>query len=257
MMHIADNQDALLDYLYDEGEPAERLKIAKHLQECASCSVAVLELKTVRGMLTEWTPPAAQLGFRIVQDAHTSLSASHDHRAREGRSWGWGPTTHQGRYWAQAAAAAVVFVAGMAVSQLDVDYSDGALTVRSAESGSAGSGSVESGLSRTSTNSRIASIQLPAAEDLVGSGLSRTSTDGRTAVSGQAVSHDAEQLLQRVRAMIDQSETRQQRELALRLSQVAGEVDTQHQADLLRIQQNFGQQQEMMDYLVRTSGGPK
>ena len=57
--------------------------------------------------------------------------------------------------------------------------------------------------------------------------------------------------------MIDQSEPRQQRELALRLSQVAGEVDAQHQADLLRIQQDFGRQQEMMDYLVKTSGGVK
>ena len=68
MTHIADNHDALLDYLYEEGEPAERLKIARHLQECAACSVAVLEFQTVRGMLSEWTPPASQLGFRIVQD---------------------------------------------------------------------------------------------------------------------------------------------------------------------------------------------
>ena len=69
---------------------------------------------------------------------------------------------------------------------------------------------------------------------------------------------DTEVLLQRVRSMIDQSEQRQQRELALRLSQVTREVDTQHQADLLRIQQDFGHQQEAtMDYLVRTSGGAK
>ena len=69
---------------------------------------------------------------------------------------------------------------------------------------------------------------------------------------------DTELLLQRVRAMIDQSEQRQQRELALRLSQVTREVDTQHQADLLRIQQDFGHQQEAtMEYLVRTSGGAK
>ncbi len=57
--------------------------------------------------------------------------------------------------------------------------------------------------------------------------------------------------------MIEQSEIRQQRELALRLSQVAREVDTQHQADLLRIQQDFGDQQNLMEYLVRTSGGVK
>jgi hypothetical protein len=65
------------------------------------------------------------------------------------------------------------------------------------------------------------------------------------------------QLLQRVRAMIEQSETRQQRELALRLSQIAREVDTQHQADVLRIQQEVGDQQNLMEYLVRTSGGVK
>jgi hypothetical protein len=57
--------------------------------------------------------------------------------------------------------------------------------------------------------------------------------------------------------MIDQSEQRQQRELALRVSQVAREVDTQHQADLLQIQQNVGQTQDLMEYLVRTSGGVK
>jgi hypothetical protein len=73
-----------------------------------------------------------------------------------------------------------------------------------------------------------------------------------------ASAEDVERLLQRVRAMIDQSEQRQKGELALRLSQVAREVDTQHQADLLRIQQDFGQQQEAtMDYLVRTSGGTR
>ena len=91
MNHIADNQDALLDYLYEEGDPAQRLIIAKHLQECAACSVAVLEFQNVRGMLTDWTPPASRLGFRVVQDA--SPSATVDQGARGGRSWGWGPTT--------------------------------------------------------------------------------------------------------------------------------------------------------------------
>ena len=234
MMHIADDQDALLDYLYDEGDPAARLKIATHLQECASCSVAALELKTVRGMLTTWKPPAAQLGFRIVQDA-VSPSASQGSRARGGWSWGWGPTTRQ-RRWIQAAAAVLLFVAGMAASQLQVDYSDGALTVRTGPA------------TPPAPTARTASIQLPPSPE--------TAVAVPEAVARQAP-ESTEQLLQRVRAMITESETRQQRELALRLSQVAGEVDTQHQADLLRIQQSFGQQQEMMDYLVRTAGSAR
>src|SRR5687768_1795118 len=120
MNHIADNQDALLDYLYEEGDAAERLKIATHLQQCARCSVAVLEFTTVRGMLSDWTPPSAQLGFRIVQDAGPAQDAEPARYAPR-RVW-WG--------WAQAAAAIVLFVAGMAVSQLRVQYADGALTVR-------------------------------------------------------------------------------------------------------------------------------
>ena len=132
-MHIADNQDALLDYLYEEGDPAERLKIAKHLQECAACSVSVLELQNVRSMLGEWTPPVSELGFRIVQDGAESDRATAEPEAR--RRWAWRPAlTGQAAGWLQAAAAILLFVAGMAASQLRVDYADGALTLRTRSS---------------------------------------------------------------------------------------------------------------------------
>ena len=230
MTHIADNQDALLDYLYDEGDPAERLAIAKHLQECVTCSVAVLEFRTVRGMLAEWKPPAAQLGFRVVQEPAEA------HVATPAPERGWWNHAASYRGWAQMAAGVLLFVAGMAVSQLQVNYDGGAFTVRA-----------RSDAPPAASAARSASIHLPAAPVA----MAETS-----AASDNAQREEMEELLQRVRAMIDQSESRQQRELALRLSQVAGEVDAQHQADLLRIQQDFGRQQEMMDYLVKTSGGP-
>jgi anti-sigma factor RsiW len=223
MTHIADNQDALLDYLYDEGDPAERLAIAKHLQECVTCSVAVLELRTVRGMLAEWKPPPA----------HGSVTLP----VPEPKPRRWAETMSY-RSWAQIAAGVLLFVSGMAVSQLHVSYADGTLTVRTREASPAVDPPVPAG--------RAASIHLPAAPVVA--------ADARAA-SDAAQREAMEDLLQRVRAMIDQSESRQQRELALRLSQVAGEVDAQHQADLLRIQQDFGRQQEMMEYLVKTSGG--
>jgi len=238
MNHIADNQDALLDYLYDEGDPAERLAIAKHLQECVTCSVAVLEMRTVRGMLAEWKPPPAQLGFRIVQEpAEAGLTTPVPVLAQ--RRW-WGQSSSY-RRWAQLAAGVLLFVAGMAVSQLHVNYADGALTVR-ARSAAAPSLDVDP----PTLAGRTVSIHLPVAPVEVANA---------TPASDNARREAMEELLQRVRTMIDQSESRQQRELALRLSQVAGEVDAQHQADLLRIQQDFGRQQEMMDYLVKTSGG--
>jgi hypothetical protein len=242
MNHITDNHDALLDYLYEEGDPAERLTIAKHLQECAACAVAVLEFQNVRGMLSDWKPPASQLGFRMVQDASpsapvTSPSVSHDHRTRGGWWRGWGPTTINRMPWLQAAAAILLFVSGMAVSQVNVEHQDGALTL-----------SWGHVVPETPRNVRSTSITLHP---------ENPSSDPNDS-PGPSYDNERELLLQRVRTMIDQSEQRQQRELALRLSQVSREVDTQHKADLLQIQQDFGQQQDAtMEYLVKTSGGVK
>jgi anti-sigma factor RsiW len=239
MMHIADNHDALLDYLYEEGDPAERLKIARHLQTCTICSVAVLEFQTVRGMLSAWKPPDSQLGFRVVRDGEIASPTPR-------RAW-WVPSSRLAA-WAQAAAAVLLFAAGAAVSQLQVNYGDGTLTVRTRPAES------------TASAIRSGWIELPAAarveSENPGPGVSPTPINTNT-VAPNTNSADVEQLLQRVRAMIEQSETRQQRELALRLSQIAREVDTQHQADVLRIQQEVGDQQNLMEYLVRTSGGVK
>jgi hypothetical protein len=255
MNHIADNQDALLDYLYEEGDPAERLMIAKHLQECAACSVAVLEFQNVRGMLSDWTPPASQ-----------PLSAPVDYGARSGRSWGWGPTTtkESWRGWRpalQAAAAVLLFVSGMAVSQLNVDYRDGALTVRTP---SAAPATPSAGIRN------VSSIVLPAERASAGAAASNIDMNEleralRARLESQnASSVDTERLLQRVRAMIDQSEQRQQRELALRTAQIMRDFDSQRRVDLEQIQRNFGQiegltnaevreQRQMLNYLMRVS----
>src|SRR4030095_16290079 len=115
-VHITDDQDALLNYLYEEGDPAERLRVARHLQGCAACSVAVLELQSVRGMLGDWTPPPVKLGFRVVQD-HVDSGVP--------RRTAWRPPVGRMPMWAQAAAGVLVFVAGMAFSQLDMHYGDG------------------------------------------------------------------------------------------------------------------------------------
>ncbi len=233
MNHITDNHDALLDYLYEEGEPAERLTIAKHLQECPACAVAVLEFQNVRGMLSNWTPPASS-----SPSPSPLPRTSVDRRVRPG--WGWGS-----RALLQAAAAVLLFVSGMAVSQLDVKYTEGALVVRTRPQAI-----------------RNASIMLPpqsASVTPASVDVDQLEQELRWRLGAQDTpSLDTENLLLGVRAMIEQSEQRQHRELALRLSQVTREVDTQHQADLLRIQQDFGKQQEAtMDYLVRTSGGVK
>jgi hypothetical protein len=74
----------------------------------------------------------------------------------------------------------------------------------------------------------------------------------------------SEDVLRQVRALIDESERRQQHELALRVAQMTADVESQRRADLVRIEQNMGQiegmtgaeaarQRELLNYLVRVS----
>jgi hypothetical protein len=223
MKHITDDNDALLDYLYEEGDPAERLAIARHLQECAACAVGVLEFQNVRGMLRDWVPPASS-----SLNPPVTLPGPLPYAGLVAKP----PRRYVG-VLAQAAAAVLIFAAGMAVSQIRFDNGDRALTTAGVGSPAPAAPVVPASVPSVAAPVAVAPIEKPSAVD-------------------------TEQLLQRVRAMIDQSEQRQQRELALRLSQVTREVDTQHQADLMRIQQDFGQQQDAtIDYIVRTSGGVK
>ena len=67
-------------------------------------------------------------------------------------------------------------------------------------------------------------------------------------------------LLRRMQALIDESETRQQQNLALRVTELARDFDVQRKADFVQIQQGLGRAeaeaartQQMMNYLVRTT----
>jgi hypothetical protein len=88
----------------------------------------------------------------------------------------------------------------------------------------------------------------------------RTAT--AAAVAPQGISEA--QMLARMSALLEESERRQQRELALRTAQVARDFDSQRQTDLAQIQRNLGQiegltgaevreQRQILDYLMRVS----
>src|ERR1044072_2033018 len=60
---------ALVSYLYDECAPPARRTISAHVAICAACAEELTALGATREQLAMWTPPDAQLGFRIVSDA--------------------------------------------------------------------------------------------------------------------------------------------------------------------------------------------
>jgi hypothetical protein len=89
----------------------------------------------------------------------------------------------------------------------------------------------------------------------------RPASPAQPAALPKSASSDTD-LMRRMKALIDESERRQQSELALRVNEVVREVNSQRQADLRKIDQNIGlvqnrtgvevlRQREMLNYLVQ------
>ena len=99
--------EALVTYLYEECDPVERQSIAAHVAICAACSAEVEALSDTRAHLASWSPPAQSLGFQITR-------TESDQPAKVLRPAAWWKKPLPA--WAQAAAAAVIFAAGMSVN---------------------------------------------------------------------------------------------------------------------------------------------
>src|SRR5688572_15414152 len=108
-MTVCGNYEALVTYLYDECAPAEREAIAAHVAICASCREEIGALRDTRAHLASWTPPALPLGFQITR-AESEAPAT----VLRPAAWWRQPLPA----WAQVAAAAMIFVAGISVSSL-------------------------------------------------------------------------------------------------------------------------------------------
>ena len=98
---------ALVSYLYDECAPNERRAISTHVAICRECAEELTSLGATREQLATWTPPEAQLGFRIVSDSSSS------NVLRPSRWW-----QKPMPAWAQAAAAALIFATGVTLGAL-------------------------------------------------------------------------------------------------------------------------------------------
>jgi hypothetical protein len=235
---------ALVSFLYDECEPGERATIEAHIALCAACAAEIAALQSARLQLASWTPPEAELGFAIVRPRASDRPGP---RRQRPAAWFRQPMPA----WAQAAAACLIFGAGLSLGVLR-----GTSLNTSSSAQRAATNSVASPAAVTATD-------LTALEQRLRAEMAelRTMPASTTAAAPQA---NNAQILAQVRALIDESEQRQQRELALRTAQVVREFDSQRRMDLARIENSFGQiegltgaevreQRQMLNYLMRVS----
>lgn len=239
---------ALVSYLYGEGEPSERNAIEAHLEHCPACAAEVEALGSTRTLLAAWTPPEADLGFRIVSEARSNVLRP--------KQWWRQPMPA----WAQAAAAALIFATGLSLGLIGRN-ADEARPVTVAEA-PAPAPAVDA-----FAPVAVSQADLAALEERLRAEMSQLRTVAAPAATSATSAPDARVLAQ-VRTLIDESEQRQRRELALRTAEVVRDVDAQRQFDFARVQRALGQfegqagaefqrQRRDLNNLIRVSQRPQ
>jgi hypothetical protein len=160
--------------------------------------------------------------------------------------------------WAQVAAALFVLGVSATIANLDVRYDRSGLTIRTGWS-------QPRPAAPSAANAAPWRAELTALESELRSEMkaSQAAAAAASAPAAQAVMSDAD-FRRRVRALLDESEKKQQNELALRLVQFQTDISAQRQADLRTINQNLGfiqrdtygellKQREGMNYLLKVS----
>lgn len=256
--------DALLVLLYDdEGEPDERAALQAHVDACASCTDLLISLEATRGALGSWRAPTLPLGFAIVRQPERS-------RLRTAL-WTGG----------LAAAAVLVLATAAGLAQLRIQYDQSGLTI------STGGASAPAALAVAAPQvapaaavpasdnwiERASSHDAPwrADMDLLATQLRTEFAQGverlraaqvpagtppaaiRAAASAapQTGRPSEEELLRRVQELLDQSEVRQQQNLALRVTELGRQFQLQRQADIVQVEQALGRVEQQRNELLR------
>ena len=179
--------------------------------------------------------------------------------------------------WAPLALAAGLLLAvGAAVANVEVQAANGGVTIRAGWShppltapGAVARQApaheavpVKTGISDADMQKALAALETRLHGE-IGTTAQRSASPAAVPVSLQGSAVNRGDLLQQVGKLVDESERRQQRELALRLAQVVQDVAEQRRTELVKIEQGFGQiesltgqeaaQQAIINYLVRAS----
>jgi hypothetical protein len=228
LCHYAGNRDDMLvAYLYDE-MGADRDAFESHLARCAICQNEIEGLRAIRSRLAEWTPP----GLRSAVGRQPS------------RPW-W----QEMPAWAQVAAALLFLGVSAGIANLNIRYNSAGLSVKTGWSASAPTNAGASTSAPTVVGASVGQVGGAAPWQADMARLEDRLRGEMHAATGQTVAQvsrpsapgvsDAE-LTRRMKMLVDDSERKGQRELALRVAEISRDMQAQREADLSKIERNLG-----------------
>ena len=249
-IHI--ENETLVAYIYDEVDAPEKARVARHLRECRACGGEYAALTGVRTVLQAWAPPHAGLGFAMAQPPDAGQPAR---VLRPAQWWSTVPV------WVQAVAAILVLAVSAAVANVQVRSGpDGFVVTTGWMSQPAPAAAAATPVvTASAAGSEEWKAALVSLEQQLRNEI-RSSRPAAAIVRASSRSGADEATVRRVQELLAASEARQERSLALRLTQFNRDVNVQRQADLVRIQQLFGhsegeisKQRQMLNYVMRAS----
>jgi hypothetical protein len=261
---------SLVCFLYDEFDPAvepsageTKAEISRHLRECSACANEVAALGDVRQHLTAWVAPDTSPQFRLIRGA---VGAERDATLRPRRWAGWfGAPQSSGlgtSRWPLAAAAVLVLATALGLARLDVRVDGQGLHVRTGwghpprTNAPVTNATVTNDAATNVPSDSVATASVAPAgaplkkeleafkasvdRELAALRQATQAAAGRSASSDSAAGSADTALLRRVRQLIDESEVRQQQNLAVRITELSRDFDLQRRSDLVQIEQGFG-----------------
>ena len=248
-----DREAMLVAYLYDDIDRADRVAFETHVTTCLPCRSELAEMQNVRATLGEWAAPEAPA--RVLNFEPRTPNP-------EPRSW-W----HNVPVWAQVAAAMLVLGVSASIANLDIRYDRShGLNVTTGWSQHATPTAQQTPPDAAPWRAELTAMRAELQTEMRAQAASvRAASTPATPVS-KVAAMDAD-VLKRVGAMIDESEKKQEQQLALHLVQLQKDLSAQRTGDVRRTNQllhdvmnTYGneltKQQRQINYLLPTTYRP-
>jgi anti-sigma factor RsiW len=244
------DKELLVAYLYDEADAAGRARMEAHLRECAACRDELAAFRGLRTGLAQWMPPLPDFDVKVVRQQKPSW-----------REW-WTPA------FGLAAAAVLVLAVASALAHVQVTRDGNGFTVRTGWGATPPATPAATATQVGVTAGQSAQIEAKYAAlerrlNGLEAAVQKPSNVSTIAAAAPSRMSDAE-ILRRVRDLLAENDSKQQQELAVRISQLLRDVNAQRMSDLTRIQQGLGridamttaeaaQHRELVNYVMTAS----